>query len=187
MSVPNFFTVVDLVFGTGSHDITTHDGCGRFLEACAREIHRSDPAFGHLRKSGAQNQYNGHAVDNLLYKGTGQAIDIVIESATDKARIAWQVEEIARYTDADWFAPVDVAPPVEPPVDPPPPPPIDPPAPELVLAALTRIEMQQHALAAQQTADTEAILARITQVVEDLEATAAKYLPMFDALLRMRT
>jgi hypothetical protein len=187
MSVPNRFIVVDRVFQeSGPWDLTTHDGCGLFLEAVARLLHQEDPDFGHLRKHAPQNLYNGHAVDNVLYKPTGQAVDIIIESATDKARIAWQ-EDIPRYSDADWYAPDDWhAPPVPAPVDPPPPaPPVEPPAPELVLAALARIEAAQVALAAQSDRNTEQIQQQIDALSTDAQETFARYLPFFEAVLRM--
>jgi hypothetical protein len=120
MSVPNRFIIVERVFvESGPWDLTTHDGCGQFTEAVARLLHQEDPNFGHLRKAPPHNNYNGHGVDSVLYRTTGQSIDFIIESATPTARIGWQ-EDIPRYSDADWFAPADVPPIV---VDPPPPPP----------------------------------------------------------------
>lgn len=186
MSVPNYFDVVQHVFDRGGFDLTTHDGGGLFTEACARALHAQDPAFGHLRKTPGHNQFNGHAVDSVLYKPTGQSIDLIADSETPKGRPAWQ-EDIPRYTDAAWYAPDGVGaadPPVEPlPVDPPTPPPVTPPAPELVLAALARIEAKVDALARQSDANTERVLQRIEQVVEDTERTAAAYLPLFRQVL----
>lgn len=128
MSVPNYFHVVQLVFQTGNHDLTTHDGCGRFTEACARELFKGDPNFGHLKKRPGQNQFNGHAVDAVLYKPTGQSIDLIAASETPDARPAWQ-EDIPRYGPDDWFAP-DITPgPIDPPVPTPTPTPAPIPAP----------------------------------------------------------
>jgi hypothetical protein len=125
MDVPNRNIVVDRVFAeSGPFDLTTHDGCGLFIEAVARVLHQEDPNWGHLRKTAPHNLFNGHAVDSVLYRAAGQSFDIVAESETKDARPAWQ-PDVPRYSDADWFAPADVDPPVH--VDPPPPP-IDPPA-----------------------------------------------------------
>jgi hypothetical protein len=126
MDVPNRQIVVDRVFAeSGPYDLTTHDGCGVFIEAVARVLHQEDPNWGHLRKSPPHNMYHGHAVDSVLYRAAGQSFDIVAFSETKDAKPAWQ-PDIPRYSDADWFAPVDVDPPV---VIAPPPPPIDPPPP----------------------------------------------------------
>jgi hypothetical protein len=193
MSVPNRFIVVDRVFAeSGPWDLTTHDGCGLFTEAAARALWREDPDFGHLRKTPGHNQYNGHAVDAVLYRPTGQTIDLIAFSETPQARPAWQ-EDIPRYSDADWYAP-DLLEPVPAPVDPPPPP-VDPPPPPprppvvpiaiitAIVATLGRIEAKQDALAAQSDANTARIQSQIDQVVQDLEATAANYLPLLNSVL----
>jgi hypothetical protein len=142
MSVPNHFDVVQLVFQTGNFDLSTHDGCGLFTEACARELFKGDPNFGHLKKRPAQNQYNWHAVDAVLYRPTGQSIDLVAASESPDARPAWQ-EDIPRYSDADWYAP-DVTPgPVDPPVPVPVPVPTPTPAPSDIARLEAKIDTLQ--------------------------------------------
>lgn len=125
-TVPDYSHVVrDLAATFGPLD--THDRSGAFTELAAAVLHSHDPNFGHLRKFGSQNQYNGHAVDAVLYKATGQAIDLIIGSAEPGARVGWGVEEIPRYTDAEkyWMAPMGLPPgdedeePQQPPAHPP--------------------------------------------------------------------
>jgi hypothetical protein len=133
MDVPNRNIVVDRVFAeSGPFDLTTHDGCGLFIEAVARVLHQEDPNWGHLKKTAPHNLFNGHAVDSVLYRAAGQSFDIVAFSETKDAHPAWQ-PDVPRYSDADWFAPADVDPPPvhvdpPPPIHVEPPPPIDPPA-----------------------------------------------------------
>jgi hypothetical protein len=115
VDVPNRFDLVQAVFNRGGHDLKTKDGCGRYTEACAAALYAVDPRFGHLKKRPGQNQVNGHAVDAVLFKATGQAVDIISDSESDQAKPAWGVD-IPRYTAADWYAPSGV---VIPPDDPP--------------------------------------------------------------------
>jgi hypothetical protein len=129
MSMPDRFIVVERVFvESGPYDLTTHDGCGRFIEAVARLLHQEDPNWGHLRKSAPHNMYNGHAVDSVLYRAAGQSCDIVAFSETTDAHPAWQ-PDVPRYSDADWYAPeaLEPGPGTDPPpwIPPPPPPPPD--------------------------------------------------------------
>lgn len=110
-TVPDYSHVVrDLAASFGPLD--THDRSGAFTELAAAVLHSHDPNFGHLRKFGSQNQYHGHAVDAVLYKATGQAIDLIIGSAEPGARVGWAVEEVPRYTDAEkyWMAPMGLPP-----------------------------------------------------------------------------
>jgi hypothetical protein len=79
--------VIQAVYDTGDHDLSTHDGCGRFTEACCTELHAQDPMWGHIRKTGGQNQYNGHAVDAVyLLAGSGAGVyDIIHDSVSPNA------------------------------------------------------------------------------------------------------
>jgi hypothetical protein len=105
MSIPNHFEVVRRVFEDGRFDLSTKEGCGRFTEACAVALHRIDGEFGHLRKRPAQNQYNGHAVDALLYRATGQTVDLIISSGGPESRINWLVNEGDAYSPDMWYPP----------------------------------------------------------------------------------
>lgn len=127
MPVPNFKSVVEQVYARGGFDLTSKAGCGRFTEACCVELHATDPQFGHLKKSKSRNHVvdahgQRHAVDAVLYKATGQSVDLIASSESPSARPAWTVDT-PRYSADDWYAPV------LPPSDRPDPP--KPPAPDL--------------------------------------------------------
>jgi hypothetical protein len=117
MTVPDYSGVVFGLAATfGPRD--SREKCGQFVELCAAEIHKLDPEFGHLRKMPGQTQYNGHALDVILHRATGHSVDILraakLASPETPAEAVWQVEEIARYTDAAtyWIAPVSTPAPV---------------------------------------------------------------------------
>lgn len=81
-------TIIQATYDAGTFDLSTHDGCGLFTEACCLNLHQQvSPAWGHIRKTGAQNQYNGHAVDALyLLGGQGYGVyDIIHDSVAPDA------------------------------------------------------------------------------------------------------
>lgn len=56
--------VINMVYLSGAFNLMTHTGCGLFTEACCMELHeRFSKSYGHVKKTGSQNQFNGHAVD----------------------------------------------------------------------------------------------------------------------------
>ena len=58
--------IINWVYSSGKFDLSTHDGCGQFTEACATELHEwNNTMWGHIRKTPPQNMYNGHAVDAI--------------------------------------------------------------------------------------------------------------------------
>lgn len=76
------------VHAEGDFDLSTHDGCGAYTEACALALsEQCDPLWGHVRKTGGQNQYNGHAVDAVyLLAGDGYGVyDIIHDSVAPSA------------------------------------------------------------------------------------------------------
>lgn len=79
--------IINAVYRDGDFDLSTHDGCGEFTEACCDALHASDPMFGHIKKNPGQNQYNQHAVDALmLLAGDGCGIfDIIHDSVSPNA------------------------------------------------------------------------------------------------------
>jgi len=87
--------VINSVYHTGLYDLSTHDGCGQFLEACVTALHdEMSKNYGHLRKTGSQNQYNGHAVDALqllVRDGETKAgvYDIILSSESPDAKPAF--------------------------------------------------------------------------------------------------
>jgi hypothetical protein len=80
--------IIQGVYDTGDHDLSTHDGCGEFTEDCCTELHECHSQWwGHIRKNPGQNQFNGHAVDALmLATGEGAGVyDIIHDSVSPNA------------------------------------------------------------------------------------------------------
>jgi hypothetical protein len=83
--------VIHAVYDTGDHDLSTHDGCGQFTEACCEALRASSvpspTMWGHILKNPGQNQYEGHAVDALMcLAGPDNGIwDIVHDSVAPNA------------------------------------------------------------------------------------------------------
>jgi len=81
------------------------ESLGKFTESVAIALHQKDPNWGHVKKSGAQRQYNGHAVDAIYYKGTFTAVDIIIASKTDNPQPGWGVKP-SDPDDSRWLSPI---------------------------------------------------------------------------------
>ena len=87
--------IINAVYATGLYNLATKDGCGKFTEACCKELHEKNSSFwGHVKKSGAQNQYNGHAVDAVMLlfasSDTRPGIyDIITDSESSNAKPAF--------------------------------------------------------------------------------------------------
>src|SRR5690606_7735545 len=98
--------------------LVSQQACGEFTEYAAKRLHALDPSIGHLRKSRSQRQFNGHAVDALLHRPTGTAIDIIKASKEASplkpGEAMWLVEAVARYGNDDWIDPDSVNPSPEP-------------------------------------------------------------------------
>jgi hypothetical protein len=97
--------IINAIFASGAHSLATKEGCGRFTEACCAALHEVDPMWGHIKKSGAQNQFNGHAVDaiQLLTGETRGIYDIIFDSESPNAKPSFN-----RKGDPDgvlWFFP----------------------------------------------------------------------------------
>lgn len=139
MSVPDHRRIVEQVFAGGGYTLTTKAGAGLFTEAAAVALHAADSNWGHLLKPEGRThvvdaQGNRHAVDVVLYKSTGQIVDIISGAGDPGARLAWSVGPEGEYGDGEWYAPVGSgappleppSPPVQPPVTGTPPPPAGP-------------------------------------------------------------
>jgi hypothetical protein len=85
--------IIKQVYATGLYDLRTKEGCGKFTEACCTALHEKlSASYGHLRKSGAQNQYNGHAVDalqRLVPMLESGVFDIIQSSESPEAKPAY--------------------------------------------------------------------------------------------------
>lgn len=91
---PNMKPTVQAVFDAAPWDLTTHNGSGCFTEAVVYRLHELAPGqWFHLKKSGGQNQYNGHAVDAVLHV-SGYAVDMIGSSASAAAKPAWTLDRV---------------------------------------------------------------------------------------------
>jgi len=87
--------LIQAVYEQGDFDLATKQGCGEYTEACCRELFaQQSPLWSHVKKTGAQNQWNGHAVDavQLLAKaGSTDAgiYDIIWSCESPEAEPAW--------------------------------------------------------------------------------------------------
>lgn len=80
--------IVQQVYEKTNADLSTKEGCGKFTEDVCTALHDNDnPWWGHIKKTGAQNQYNGHAVDAImLATGDGAGgYDIIQNSVSPEA------------------------------------------------------------------------------------------------------
>lgn len=88
-SVPSYptdpFGIIKLVYKLGQFDLSKKEDCGKFTEAVCAELHKNHSNYwGHIRKFGAQNQFNGHAVDAIfLLKSVGSEPNITKSGVYD--------------------------------------------------------------------------------------------------------
>jgi hypothetical protein len=93
--------VINWVHSTGNYDLSTKEGCGLFTEECCRWLHdKNSPMWGHIAKTGGQNQYNGHAVDAIMLMATAWGVqaggyDIVHDSVSPNASPAFNYAGVA--------------------------------------------------------------------------------------------
>lgn len=93
------YQIIQGVYASGAHTLETKAGCGTFTEACCKELHeRHSVQWGHVKKTGAQNQFNGHAVDAVqlltdVLTSTGLTragiYDIIMDSESPNAEPAF--------------------------------------------------------------------------------------------------
>jgi hypothetical protein len=82
-------------YNSATMDLTTDAGSGLFVEAVVAGL---GPEWGHIKKSGSQKAWNGHAVDAIIYRSPTplyngklyQGVDIIAASGGADARVAWQ-------------------------------------------------------------------------------------------------
>lgn len=71
------------LYNPSVHNLTTVRGAGEWVEYVVSQL---GPEWGHITKSGGQNQWNGHAVDAIMYKSPTplyngkfyQTVDIIV-------------------------------------------------------------------------------------------------------------
>lgn len=108
MEVPDLFDLVKQVYESRPWDLSTKEQCGLFTEFCASRLYKDDSDFGLLKKRPEQNNYKGHAVDAILHKSTGFAIDLIGQSESDNAYPIFLVKDDYVYTDSFWIRPDEI-------------------------------------------------------------------------------
>jgi len=105
----NPLSIILAIEATHQFDLATHDGCGKFTEECCKQLHEKHSAdWGHVRKIGAQEQFNGHAVDAIMLKhptpNTEAFIyDIIVNSQAPGAHAALNVA--SSVNESLWYYP----------------------------------------------------------------------------------
>ena len=106
--VPDYLAHLQTFFYANKqrYDFSTLKGCGTFTEDYLVELRKLNPRFGHLKKSGSQTQWNGHAIDAILYDD-GEPflsdVDILIAAETPNPTPSWQIR-LPSYTKDYWMA-----------------------------------------------------------------------------------
>lgn len=103
-------SIADAVYASQTWTLTTKEGCGQFTEAVCTALHEEQSeAWGHIKKTGSQNQYNGHAVDaiHLLTANPGCPVkgtyDIVVGAGDPDAKYQWNKGHDS--PDESWYYP----------------------------------------------------------------------------------
>lgn len=112
--VPNYTLESKTFFNSNKHlyDFNHSEDCGRYSETFIDYLVNvlKDKNVGHLRKYGAQTQYNGHAIDALCYydpsRNTYQSVDFIGGAEGPNASGTWTVQEVY-YTSKDWYYPLE--------------------------------------------------------------------------------
>lgn len=92
---PDRRALVERVFAQGNFNLQTKQGCGEFTEACLVALDAADPGeWKHLKKSGGQNQWKGHAVDGGVHAPTGYFVDMIGSSESPDAEPTWHLDRV---------------------------------------------------------------------------------------------
>lgn len=100
---PNRLDVVRDEFNKQPPSPNSTESCGEFTRRVARRLHRDDPNWGMLTKTPGEAQYQGFAVDALIYRTTQQVIDILAGAEGPSPSPAWQ--EVPKRNINHWAAP----------------------------------------------------------------------------------
>lgn len=122
MSVPNYSAQSKAFFDIKNpkYDFQHKEDCGKYTEEFViyfRDV-IGDKNIFHLRKYGAATQYNGHAIDAILYydheRGTYQSVDLIgaAEGPDENASGTWTVQQV--YYEAKDAYLIGDEPPIEP-------------------------------------------------------------------------
>jgi len=85
MNVPYEMDTVNAINAQYPHLLQTNSGetCGEFTERVVVELAKKDDKWGHVGKRPGQNQYNGHAIDAVMYRSDDipdNVVDIINSS-----------------------------------------------------------------------------------------------------------
>jgi hypothetical protein len=110
VSIPDHFHIVQDVNARFPVllDHNTQETCGEFTELVVLALHAIDSNWGHVGKRPGQTQYNGHAVDAVMYRTVpDKAIDIIggAENPFANGTPAWMEVPSGGQP---WMAPVPV-------------------------------------------------------------------------------
>lgn len=103
MSTPNRLDVVRDEFSKQPPAPNSTESCGEFTRRVARRLHAEDANWGMLTKNPGEGQYQGFAVDALIYKPTQQVIDILAGAEGPNPQPAWQ--EVPKRDSNHWAVP----------------------------------------------------------------------------------
>lgn len=122
MAVPDHRHIPKQLYDSGDYDLTTHEGQGKYVDACVVALHQLDQRWGFLKKTGSGAQIHGHSEDGALYlsdtPGQSQHVDFIVGAGGPNPQPGWAVD-VPRYSRTDWFPPSQHAPIEEPEPEPP--------------------------------------------------------------------
>jgi hypothetical protein len=91
---PDMTYIMERVLASGNWNLQEYNedapnGRGKFTEVSVTAMHDVDARFGHVSKSGSQNQYNGHAVDALCFKRDDGVMAEIYDIVSGQGSIGW--------------------------------------------------------------------------------------------------
>ena len=109
-TAPNMFSVLESVNASRPWRLAEAyedeaDGRGAFVEAAVTAMHDTDARFGHIQKNPGQNQYNGHAVDALVFKNDDGTTGEIFEIVTDSGELCWRFVDRSEANLGKWYYP----------------------------------------------------------------------------------
>jgi hypothetical protein len=107
---PDMLTTLQAVYDAGTWDLSeanedAADGRGAFVEVAVEALHALDPNWGHVRKDGAQNQYNGHAVDAINWKRPDGLTSEIYDVVGGSGDLVWNFIDASAANLALWYFP----------------------------------------------------------------------------------
>ena len=85
----------------------SRESAGEFTELVVDDLHANDERWGHVGKREGQNQYNGHAVDAVMWRPTTEVFDFIAK-AGDGPGLGAVVSIPKGPTDQPWLDPDEI-------------------------------------------------------------------------------